>query len=320
MELRQAREREVDLGEDAAHPVVLDLVAERWRQPHRIDEAEQGPPRVGVRDHDAGPDLFAGGQRDAAHPAVIHIDLDDVRVAADLGARAGRRRREGTGQRAGSSRDERGRAGRMPFVRHLQEPRGCGPRRPWTRRGAEDPATADDRARDRRLEPLGGEIGDRHRPPSQHLVNRDRPSPRIARPVVTRSHSSPGPGSSSEGGTCRRSPPIAPAIATAVSENSGQRAASAADQRASDCTLCNTSRHSTRALPSPAGANTLTGGRMRCRPCFSRFSSETMSVRNATACASAGTRKPGASSSVTAAPPTSSRRSSTRGLRPARAR
>ena len=95
---------------------------------------------------------------------------DDVRVAADLGARAGRRRREGAGQRAGSARDERRRAGRMPFVRDLQEPRGRGPRRPWTRRGAEDPATADDRARDRRLEPLGGEIGDRHRPPAQQLV------------------------------------------------------------------------------------------------------------------------------------------------------
>ena len=55
-------------------------------------------------------------------------------------------------------------------MRDLQQPRGRGSRRSRARRCAEDPAPADHRACDRRFQPLGCEIGDRHRPPPQQLI------------------------------------------------------------------------------------------------------------------------------------------------------
>ena len=60
--------------------------------------------------------------------------------------------------------------------------------------------------------------------------------------------------------------PAAPAMALAVSTNSGHFAASAADQLARSWAERAVSRHNTRALPDGVGAKTLTGGAMVVRP------------------------------------------------------
>ena len=93
--------------------------------------------------------------------------------------------------------------------------------------------------------------------------------------------------------------------------NSTKEVASSADQPRIASTDAARSPHSETARPSGWGANTRTSGETSDRPCFVSASSRATDGRSRpTVWASAGTRTPGASSSVTVAPPIRSRASS----------
>ncbi len=94
--------------------------------------------------------------------------------------------------------------------------------------------------------------------------------------------------------------------------------ASAADRARSPSAVRATSLHSTIASPSSPGAKARTSGPTSDRPWRFRSRSRTTDGRNRpTVWASVGTRAPGASSEVAAAPPTVGRRSRTTVRNPA---
>ena len=81
---RHTVEREVDLGRGALEPEALDRVDEVGRQLARLDELEEGPPRIERRDDDRRVELGAVGQRHAGRPAVGRDDVLDRRLEPDL--------------------------------------------------------------------------------------------------------------------------------------------------------------------------------------------------------------------------------------------
>ena len=81
---RHPVEREVDLGRGALEPEALDRVDEVGRQLARLDELEEGPPRVERRDDDRRVELGPVGQGHAGRPAVGGDDVVDRRLEPDL--------------------------------------------------------------------------------------------------------------------------------------------------------------------------------------------------------------------------------------------
>ena len=118
----------------------------------------------------------------------------------------------------------------------------------------------------------------------------------------------------------RRSDRNAP-IRSRVVQNSGYFAASRAENGLIAAAVCAGSLEKTRGRPSMPSATRRGSGRTNFTPRRSSCMSRTIDGRiGPSVCASVDDRNPGANSSLVAQPPTSARRSSTSGLRPALAR
>ena len=79
-------EGEVHLGARPLEPEALDVLDQVVGQLARVDELEEGPPRVEGADHGVGVVLRPVRERDARRPAVLRDDGLDRRLQDDLGA------------------------------------------------------------------------------------------------------------------------------------------------------------------------------------------------------------------------------------------
>ena len=146
-----------------------------------------------------------------------------------------------------------------------------------------------------------------------------RPSARNRRPIFRSSHNSPAAGWLSDGGVTSSTPCNMPPSRSRVAQNSAYRAASVSDHARIASAVRATSDENGNARPSRESAIKRGSGRTNSTRRDNCMSRTTASRSGPVACASE-LRYPGAITSVTAAPPTTSRRSSTSGRIPAFAR
>ena len=268
-------------------------------------------------------DLLAGVQRDAGRDAIGRRDRHDPCPGADLrpGRLRGGRQRVGDGRRP-ALREHRLARGAAVVAGGVGEQHGGRPGRPRPHRRVPDAAPGERRPHGLGAERLADVVRDRHREDAQD---------RVAVGLAQAAERAPEPEADQRVAEARRVD-LGRRLVPEVREEPGQRSDAAGrtrrrpsrrppTRRGSPSTDLPRSAHSVTARPSGCGANTRTSGETSDSPCFVSASSRaTDGRRRPTVCASAGTRTPGASSSVTVAPPIRSRASSTRTRRPPVAR
>jgi len=167
------------------------------------------------------------------------------------------------------------------------------------------------------LEPLVQEVAHRHgKRPEQldHIFSSQAPD---LSAVPSQGINSPGLGSGMDGGTLVITPERALVMRESQRSRPGYLAASVVEKRAISAAAFFGSRHSVRPSPSGWGAWTIAGLDRNFRPCFRKRRSETISGRNnPLSQAPVFTLKPGKTSSLAAAPPSTPRPSKNKHLQP----
>ena len=168
---RQRRHGVVDLGHRAAHADVPDPPRGLWRQVHGIDEREHGPARIRRR-HDRAPHESPRRCPARRQTAVSSF----TRICTNPGARpnldASGARGSGECRRHRADSADRRPAGRDWLVGAGAEPQERG-RRACRARSGKSSQEAGGRHRGSKrlaLEPLGDEVGRRHRRPAEQPV------------------------------------------------------------------------------------------------------------------------------------------------------
>ena len=136
----------------------------------RIDEIEQRASRIGVRDDLAGRHDLARAEDHARRRLSLHDNLPDRRADPDLGAGLSGRAGERVADAADAAASGPPRRNRVPLAGPQPQEHGGAAARSRAQEGAECPAGRDGCRERFALEPFAGEIGGRHRQPSQQSV------------------------------------------------------------------------------------------------------------------------------------------------------
>ena len=304
-----AGQREVDLGDRARRPDVARPPEQARPDRDRVGQPGQRPLRVDAGDDGAGGQLLAVGEHDAGRPAVARRDRDDLGAGPDLDAGLARGRLE----RRRPARP--GRPGRRPSGPPRR--RRCRPSRRAAPRSCR-PTTAPSRCtgcRARRSPPGARRSRTIRRRSRRSAIGRTRvivrpscrPRPRNVAPEAEPGERVAEPGRFDVGRRLGRD----------LAEEAGQRADEpverrrsarrrAADRRSQPLGGPRRRRPTARSTsPSRPGAKARTSGPTSDSPWRLRPRSRTTDGRSRpTVWARVGTRTPGASSDVPAAPPT----------------
>ena len=303
----QPGEHEVDLGDRARRPDVVCPPEQARADGHGIGQPGEEAFRIDAGDNGTRGDLLAAGEHHARRPAVMRGDGADLGVGPDLDTGFAGGRLEGRRQRARAAAGEDRLTGRSPIVaRRVGQQHGRRSRRPRPHRRVLDAAPGDRRLERIGLERFGHEIGDRHRQDAG-----DRPA--VVAPEATERPPELEPGES-----------IAQTGRFDVRRRPAGDLAKEARQRADERRRTRRTRRRRRPTEPeahPPSERRRSTGRSRRRPppvrrpapparpsdspWRFRSRSRTTDGRNRpTVWASVGTRAPGASSEVAAAPPT----------------
>ena len=170
VERRKSRQRVVHLRRDSSHPVVADLAGKVRIDVARIDEFEERPLRVRVRDDGLRQDLFAALEDDADGAVFADENRGYGCARSNLGAERLRGRRDRVRQRTEPATHGLRWRKRLSVDCSLQEKGKGSPCRPGTGKAAVDASSGDCGAQQVGFKELRDEIGDSHRSPSQQPI------------------------------------------------------------------------------------------------------------------------------------------------------
>ena len=163
-QVRETRQRQVDLPRGAAELVTADPVDEVAGKLLRIDEAREREARVETRSDEGRRDLLAAFERDADGAAILHDHLGHRGVGADRGAEGARTACDRFADRPGPALLKAPRPKRAVDLTHVVVEQHVGrPRRPRAEKRPDDAARRLGRLQGIELEPLVEVVGAAHR-------------------------------------------------------------------------------------------------------------------------------------------------------------